>query len=241
MKRRLAHDEHEIKGHGRERHGTGFSSPLGRWKKYPDRAPQTLTHAELEAAGLVPGKFAKLDLTNGFVVEGKFIGHTHSHGKLQLLEWADCRVLLGSEVLFQPEWGAFDQLVGEKVESVFGGPADSFHYGEWNMGEASTTPSRQSPFTPQELALHDIYKTIRQWREKGFPPVEIEALAKTLTEKFPAEWLPMLETYELLVQGKSPSQTAARLREALEAHARKSDATTRDLILKGLAIASAKD
>ena len=93
----------------------------------------------------------------------------------------------------------------------------------------------------KELALHEVYRTTRQWREQSPAPAELEALGRKLLSTYSDEWLPMLETYELMVQGKSPSPVAGQLKQALEALAAKSEETTRDLITKGLALSSVKD
>lgn len=235
----IAYGETQLEGHGRERHGQGFSSPIGRWKKFPDKKPHELTDAELAQVGLKPGARAKLELVSGFVVEGIFAGATRKKNHLVLLTWKDCRVTLGNEVLYQPEWGEFDQLVGDVVDSVYGGPADSYQYGEWNMGEATTVPSRTSPFSEKELSLHEVYRKTRMYREKGVDEARLEEMNKTLVEKFPDEWLPVLELYEIAAQKKSP-QTAS-LRDHLEKYATKADPGVRDLVKKGLALATTHD
>ncbi len=237
----LSHHESQLSGHGRSRHGSGFSSPIGRWKKYAAKTPSQLSDFDLKSIGLVIGSRARLELASGFIIEGIFSGATRQADTLVLLTWKDCRVTLGSEVLYQPEWGEFDQLVGESIASVFGGPADSFEYGDWNMGEASSTPSRTSPFSETELSLHEIYRTTRIYRDKGVDDRRLEELSQTLMQRFPNEWLPALEALEVATLKNLQSPTLAPLTAHLEKIARVAEPGTRDLILKGLALAATRD
>ncbi len=237
----LAHEEKQLPGQGRERHGAGFSSPLGRWKKHPNQSPHQLTDNDLKVAGLLGGTRSRLELQTGFVIEGIFVGATRAQDSLLVLTWNECTVTCGSEVLYQPEWGEFDQVVGEKVVSVYGGPADSSHYGGWEMGEASTTPSRTSPFSEKELALHEVYRKTRIYREKGTDEPRLDELAITLLHKYPEEWLPALETLELFSHKNSKSNSVDLLRAHLEKLAERSKAPTQELIRKGLALATTAD
>jgi phenylalanine-4-hydroxylase len=187
------------------------------------------------------GHRATLELTTGFTIEGVFLGHIRHGQKLVLLTWKDCTVRFGSEVLYQPEWGEFDQVVGEKITSVFGGPADSNRYGDWNMGEATTTPARTSPFSEKELSLHELYRKTRVYREKGVDEAHLESLTDSLLTQFESEWLPALEAYEVLVRDHKNSPQVPRLKQHLEKIAARVAPSTRTLITKGIILAPVRD
>lgn len=197
----LAKDEKQLSGQGRERHGHGFSSPFGRWKKHPNKPASLLTDTELEIMGLQKGKKCRLEFTSGFVIEGDVINWIRKGNGLGVIQWNNCKVTRGSEVYYKPEWGEFDQLVGEKAVSVHGGPADREAYGEYELGKVSTTPGRLSPFTEEEKNTFDLYTEIEKKRERNtFDSEELKTFAEKVEKKAPKEWLLDLEILELAKQ-----------------------------------------
>src|SRR5690606_29635328 len=103
-------------------------------------------------------------------------------------------------VFFEPSWGEFDMAVGCSVTSVFGGPADREAYGSMEVGEATTSPARESPFTADELALFDMYAELRSIREALKASPNDSSIAERLDRAiarvhsvFPKEWLLRLE------------------------------------------------
>lgn len=226
----------QMPGHGRERHGSGFSSPLRRWKGAPAKPLHSLTDADLKKMGLERGKRGHLAFDSGFEVSGILAGWTRTDGKLQLLTWKDCRVTRGSETFFEPAWGEFDMAVGEKVTSVWGGPSDRASYGEFNVGKASSSPGRTSPFSSDELRLFDAYAQLRRARESK-NSAELASLAAAILKDWPNEWLLSMELLELSYDDKPAWQPAVEANLAnLE---KQGDSHVRDLIRKGRTLLAA--
>lgn len=226
----------ELPGHGRSRHGSGFSSPLGRWRGAAPKATAEQSDADLKKAGIEKGKATQLVFASGIEVTGTVIGWTRIDGKLVLLTWDNCRVTRGAEIFFQPEWGAFDMAVGESVTAVFGGPADHAAYGEFDVGQANSKPGRSSPFTDEEKSLFALYADLRKLRET--PDAQAtERLAERVTQNFPGEWLLQLELYELGRAAHSQSEWLKGIEASLR-RLEKSGPPRSELIRKGLEIAA---
>jgi phenylalanine-4-hydroxylase len=197
----LAYEEQQMDGHGPERHPGGFSSPLGRWRCYPEKAPQLLNDSELrDHCGIVEGQRAHLTFNSGIEVEGICERLARRSGQLVMITWKDCCVRWGNQQLFQPDWGPFDMVVGDRVSSVYGGPADREQFGEREGVNASTTPGRESPYTATERQLFDFYQKVRDLRGKGQVRdriLEVRSLTRQVLNYHPREWLLLLELLEL--------------------------------------------
>ena len=202
----------ELAGHGRIRHPQGFSSPIGRWKKLPDKDPQNFSNSDLKEAGLQRGRSVVIDFVSGFRLEGT-LWHIFRHkGKLLYLTFSHCKVTRGDQVYFDPAWGAFDLAVGTKVVSVHGGPADRETFGDYETGNVSTAPGRTSPYADSELRSFDLFSQIRQQREGNVLPAEmirtLETIANKYTSEHSAEWLLGIELLELATQRLKEQQGA---------------------------------
>ncbi len=196
----------ELPGQGSERHRHGFSGPLGPWQAYPQRNPADLHEHELSAINLCIGQVGELSLSSGVVISGRVKHMLRRAGKLLLITWDQCRVQRGSEVLFIPEWGEFDQPVGISIPSVFGGPADRQAYGDFYIGTPSSSPGRRTPYSEAEKSLFALYQRVRELRNADAPLANapftsaLNAIATTLIEVYPEEWLLAVELCELLAQ-----------------------------------------
>jgi phenylalanine-4-hydroxylase len=241
----LAYGDRQIDGHGRERHGDGFSSPLGRFLKASVRAPHTFTDEELATFGVAPGKRAILDLETGVRVEGTVVGTTRRDGKLLLITWKDCTVRRGDEVLFRPEWGEFDQAIGEAVPSVFGGPADMDRYGDIDIGQATTSPARATPYTAHELKTFDAYRALRNLRQQGdFTASRWTELVERVVREHADEWLLHLELVEVACHAERSGVSVpwkGTVTAALDAARNRWSDVDRELLDKGIALASQAD
>ncbi len=194
-----------LEGQGTTQHPTGFSTPIGRFKSWPDRDPSRISDQDLRA-------LTALEFTNGFVVRGKVTALVRDPKteRLLIVKWRECTVTRGGEVYFRPEWGDFDMGVGTSVVSVYGGPANREAFGSHDVGTASTTPGRTSPFTALERRAFDAYSAVRALREQP-DRAAARRLAESVARDFPDEWLLRLETLELF---HDPDLDAALARDA---------------------------
>lgn len=230
----LAIGERVLSGQGVEHHPHGFSSPLGRIEGLA-KDPATAADGDLASIGVRIGERGKLAFESGFVVEGRLIQATRADGKLVILKWHDCTVTRGGKIVFEPAWGDFDMAIGTRVVSVFGGPADRENYGQHDVGHATTTPGRTSPFTSGERRAFELYAEAKAIREAP-NALRANALADKAESEFPREWLLRLESIELL-SGARRAEAEAKIR----AEALAFDADVQWLIRQGLSLADVAD
>ncbi|GIL18059.1 MAG: phenylalanine 4-monooxygenase [Oligoflexia bacterium] len=180
----LSYQDHELKGHDRRYHQAGYGTAVGPWKNKVD---------------LTVGKNLTLEYTSGVKVQGDLVSALYQDEKLILLSFQNCVVTYKNQTLFDPAWGTYDLAVGEKVISVFGGPADRVAYGEVEDFPAKRVPKRT--FSEKELLQQKIYLEIRELREKKISGIELEKKLTDLLDvqgkNFPEDWLFVLEAYEL--------------------------------------------
>ena len=238
----------QMPGQGRERHGQGFSSPIGRWKGVGTKLPQDLNESDLAAIGLVRGRTAVLEFVSGFRVEGTLWHIMHRDGRIQYLTWNNVTVRRGNEVFYEPSWGEFDMIVGTAAVSVYGGPADRETYGEYELGNVGTSPGRTSPYSPRELRLFDAYSRVRSVRDSGGSLAMSSDLASVadLAASSDGEWLLGLELLELAAQrglkGRSGGEDAdwsrrmTAVRASVDAEAARVGGVTADLVRHGIAL-----
>ncbi len=191
----LSEGGEQLPGQGPDQHPEGFSTPLGPIK---DDSFQSYVRK------VEKGKRSRLEFQSGIVVEGIIGSLIQKNGKVLGIKWLDCHVFQGEKTFFQPSWGDFDMLFGEKAISVYGGPADRIAYGDFEIGQATTSPGRKSPFTPSEESLFRLYTKVNHLRllwegtkDQTLLGKEVETFYHLVEEKFPEEWLIKIELIEL--------------------------------------------
>ncbi len=200
----IACDEQELEGQGTSQHPDGFSSPIGFWKKAPDREPQTLSAKELKDLGVAIGQNKSIEFVSGFKVSGDIAHLEFRNGNLVLIKWKNCSVTAGNKVYFDPSWGDFDMIVGSTVTSVYGGAADREKFGKYKLGETKTSPKRTSLPSATEQKIYQTFKKSRELRETLKKGVHIDTaqiaaqFAAECAHNFPSNWLLRLESLEIL-------------------------------------------
>ncbi len=226
---------HEIKGHDKDYHSHGFSSPLGFVEGFEDCLSWASTE-DLASLGLVVGQSCVLNYESGVRVEGVLKGSQRTPRKeLCLLSFDDCTVTFRGKTLFMPEWGVFDMAVGSKIESVFAGPADRKSYGHTDSFAKKTVPKRVQ--SKKEAGLNQYYQKIRDLRQSGNPSVDTAtALFHGLESDFPSDWLTRLELTELTYKMPNGESLREQLVNSLKMIAQKENQNA-SVINDGLALA----
>ena len=193
----LSDQNKELIGHGINYHKDGFGSPIGKLEGI-NIAIEDMSPTDLEAYGIVEGKFVELRFEGGVCVKGKIItGKRDIQGKIQLISFSNCTVNYNSEILFNPDWGTYDMAVGKNVVSVFAGPADDNSFE--NTRKKPKTTSVPINYSKEELELHSFYGEVRSIRDsKVCDILKIEPIYNNIKLNFPNEWLILLEIYEIL-------------------------------------------
>ncbi len=210
----LSYGGQELKGHSRAEHSNGYSSPLGVLKD-THKAPHKMTLSELKNRYSNKAKDMELDFAGGWRLKGSLLEARSKNNQLILLRFKNCHVLRGDEVYYKPEWGVFDLALGEKVCSVFGGPADRLAYKDLESFKVAHVPS-YSPTSDQQK-LFAFYQKIRRVRESADRVANVflalmEEHNKTFAKK---HWLAGVELLELAYLFKRPESEKALLKRQL--------------------------
>lgn len=194
----LSIEGQEIPEHGRLRHPAGFSSPVGYWKIKDTTFPQALEPSFLTALGISKGKLAHLVLVDDTEIKGTVTDLHRHNGRLVMISWINCTVTRKRQIVFHPDWGEFDMLVGTRITRVYGGPGDPEKFGDYALGTVSSTASRSSPFSRQETERFELYRRLRYLRESGNVAIsEIETMAREIIAAHRSEWLLAIELLEV--------------------------------------------
>ena len=188
----LSYKEQQLKGHGALEHAEGYSSPLGVLQD-TQKPPHSLT--ELKNRYTTKHGFMELAFAGGWRLKGKLLEGVSKAGALILLRFKDCEVRRGDKIYYKPEWGLFDLALGEKVTSVFGGPADRFAYGDLENFEVAHVPAYR-PTEEQKKALA-FYQKIRKARSSNKKEALFTELMEEYNKYFPTLWLTGVELLEL--------------------------------------------
>jgi phenylalanine-4-hydroxylase len=192
----LCYDSKMLPGHGRNYHSDGFGSPVGKLKGHA--APlESLSDISLETYGIIIGQSVVLDFESGVRVVGLLNSITRREGKIILMTLDECLVSLRDHVLFMPAWGLYDMAVGEKIVSVYSGPADQEAFGLSYPVPVEKT--HKIHHTSKAFKLHEFYRQVTALRKQDLKSSTIKELLKVVIAEFPKEWLLLLEIYELLI------------------------------------------
>ena len=191
----LAWQDKQLVGHGKSYHHHGFSSPIGKLKK--TSTPLENMHIDdLASIGVFPGEKAKLEFESGVIVEGVLSNvYRNRYGVNMIMTFNDCTVTYNGGVLFDPSWGVYDMAVGEKIVSVFSGPADIVAFNDEPYVPKETTHKIQ--YSAERLRLHELYQQVRDARSQN-DMSNIPGIWQELKVQFAGDWLCALEILEIV-------------------------------------------
>lgn len=207
----LSLSDAQLEGHGPDYHSHGYSTPLGGFNGWSG----DLSSISLKDLGVVEGQPAKLNFDSGIVVSGKVRNIFEKNGTPLLIQFEDCSVNKGDEVLFAPDWGLFDMALGSKVPSVFGGPADRTRFEATEDFVTAKVPPRN--FSDDDKSSFQMFSEVRQVRENKLPTSEvIESLVNKWSQSKSKNWLVGLEIVELAKTSNPASDIETRISKEVE-------------------------
>jgi len=210
----MAIDNRQIKGHGRDYHHDGFSSPVGKLKGHA-MPLEDLPITELNYFGIEEGKEVVLNFESGIIVNGEVQKILSLNQKVQLITFSDCTIKdKEGKLLFDPAWGFYDMAVGEKIVSVFCGAADKEAFVEISYRSNTETHRQEYDFNTKEL--HLLYQQVRDRRQKGGDFGFLGNAWLRLQKNHYDDWLCALEILEILEHEEVEPQLAKEIRTFLE-------------------------
>lgn len=185
----IAYQYKELENQGIARHKDGFGCPVGKIKSKDS---------------------SKIVWESGVELTGKLASEIKKDSKTLVMTFKDCKVTFEGRTLFDPSWGEYDLILGEKVASVFGGAADKEAYGELEDFVAKKIPPKK--YTDVQQTLFILYQKVRSLRASLSSNSNIEkdlsSLLEDVSKNHPKDWLLKLEILELAYQLKvKPSWT----------------------------------
>jgi phenylalanine-4-hydroxylase len=213
----LAVNNKQLKGHGKNYHKDGFSSPIGKLKGY-EKSLEDFTSDELRTAGIETGKEISLTFESGITVSGKVADIFTKNNKNVLIKVEKCTVLdEKGRVLFDPSWGIYDMAVGEQITSVFCGAADKDAFLE--ITYKSKTGTHHPEYDQKTKELHKLYQQVRNRRHNGGDLGFLGNVWMMLQKFHHDDWLCALEILELLDHEGAEPALAAEIKQFLEEEA----------------------
>jgi phenylalanine-4-hydroxylase len=203
----------QLKGHGKDHHKDGFSSPAGKLKGI-DSPLEDLTGDQLANIGIKEGENAVLDFESGLVLTG-IVKNIHSSGdKNQVITFSNCTVKdKDGKTLFEPDWGVYDMAIGEKIISVFCGAADKDEFLE--IAYKSNMETHHVQYDESTLQLHKLYQQVRNRRQEGGDYGYLGNVWRMLQREHHDDWLCPLEILELLDHENAEPVLANEIRDFL--------------------------
>ena len=197
----LASKGKELIGHGKEYHTEGYGTPIGKLEGV-NLPIEDMSPKDLVAYGIVEKKHIELNFEGGVKVSGKIItGKRDLQGKILLISFNECTVTYNKQILFKPEWGIYDMAVGEKIVSVYAGPASDESFDD--LHTVSKVKTKKIKYSKKEKELFKLYKKVRSFRENK--KTNFKLLANVYSEiqsKYKNEWLILFEIYEIIYDSK---------------------------------------
>ena len=117
----------ELLNHGPDYHNGGYSSPIGKLKKF-NKPINQLSKNEINKINLHKNETTTLEFQNNISVHGTVHSILRKKRRLLIITFTNCTVKHNQKLLFKPEWGNYDLICGSKITSAYGGPCDSSKY-----------------------------------------------------------------------------------------------------------------
>ncbi|QNL48347.1 aromatic amino acid hydroxylase [Olivibacter sp. SDN3] len=232
----LAVNNKQINGHAKERHSSGFGSPVGKLVDH-EISLEDFTDELLQSTGIIKNQEVQLEFTSGIKVSGIVKNILYRYGKIVLISLSQCTVrnITDEAVYFRPEWGDYEMAVGEKIVSVFCGAADKNAYEETIIPTQTIIPSPN--YSKETQALHQLYQHVRDIRTNKSPIDQLPVIWEKLSTHYPKEWLCPLEILELLLKHDELHEIAHDIKHYLLTKATQ-ETTLSKLIHDGLQLAA---
>ncbi|MFO7719513.1 MAG: aromatic amino acid hydroxylase [Gillisia sp.] len=193
----LSSREKELVGHGTHDHPDGFGSPLGKLKGI-NLAIEDMSPRDLRAYDIYEGEHITFEFEGGVTVKGEIItGSRNLQGKIILISLKNCTVQYQDEILFKPEWGNYNMVIGKSIISAFAGPADPKSFDLITHKPSSTTI--KSKKTAEKEELESLYESVRNIRNGENTKFSLQAAFDIAKKYHPKDWLLSIEIYELVV------------------------------------------
>tara|TARA_B100000073_G_scaffold141776_1_gene116696 strand:- start:3271 stop:5004 length:1734 start_codon:yes stop_codon:yes gene_type:complete len=228
----LSNNHIEIEGHGKGKHPQGYGGALGVLSDIGLPLHQ-LDSIQLKQIGLIKNKNTKLKFEGGLTVEGRVDNILKIKNTPILISLVECEVHLNNKILYKPEWGTYDLSCGNKIVSVFGGPAD------WNKFYNYKPPLEKSIHQSSNLnadtkELNTLYGEVKKLIINNAKNDNYIPILEKLYTDYPEDWLLCMEIYEKIYNDNLLENEVKQLRAHINKFSEEKHMA--DTIKRGLSI-----
>ena len=178
--------------HGPKYHFHGYSSPLGNLSKYK-KPIHKLNKNEVNEAKIKEGNIIFLMFENEIVLNGYIKNILKMNSRIILITFTKCTLKYKKQILFEPSWGNYDLICGAKINSVYGGPADSNNYYEQIGNEKYNLKKNQQQ---KYKTLNRFFKKIHDLKKTKNNELELFKLYTKMKKDRINDWLLKYEFLE---------------------------------------------
>ncbi|MEJ2131079.1 MAG: aromatic amino acid hydroxylase [Gammaproteobacteria bacterium] len=172
----------------------GLIAPLGSLRE--GTSNEVLRRCEAARAAI--GNELTLEFDSHISVRGRVRNVVERMGQPLMLSLEPACVFRGERVFWTPRHGAFHLALGERVRSVFGGPADRERFEDERPFTPHAVPARE--LSAEEARAQRLYASIRRERDAkqaDRDPSQVRRLMEEFLGDRDAEWLAGVELLEL--------------------------------------------
>ncbi len=195
----LAYQDKELENQGKEHHAHGFSTALGKAEVHLQNSQIIEIQKCTDWLSLSSRESQEIEVffKSGIHLKGHFSDCTIKDQKVLIVHFSSAEMYQLKECLFDKSWGSFDLAIGERVVSVYAGPADKIKYGDIEPYPPQVVPPKVRSLEFQNLDL--LYKKVREIRAH-FSAEKMNDLTQILEDlkaHHSKDWLLPLEIYEI--------------------------------------------
>lgn len=181
----ISYNDQEISSHDKSYHKDGYGTPVG----------EIVSH---QWGDLKSGNNYSIKFKSGVHIEGHLEKILDVSTSAKILTFSTATALFKDEVLFKPTWGLYDVVLGQKVTSVFGGPADRIAYGD--MDDFVATKLSLPIYSEKQKIIFSFYQRVRDLRQNK-KQADFDALFSEILKEASLEWLLFVELFEICIMG----------------------------------------
>ena len=226
----LCYNNSEIDGHGTKTHSSGYGAALGNIIPL-NKSLYELSDEELKTINVEPKKHSTIKFYNGLVVSGIINNIIKFEGKPILITLDNASARLEDNVLFRPAWGQYDLACGNKVVSIYGGPADWNNYQNLELTKKDIS-YHSSNLTEDTEYLNKLYGKVEKLRNEKAASEDYITILKIIYKEYDKEWLLCMIIYEIIYKEQSIRNEVQFLKNYLITF--KSDLQLKNAIERGL-------
>ncbi len=176
----ISYRDRQVEGHSKDYHLHGYGCPVG----------------VFQLTGTIENnQTVQMKYTSGIVVNGQIKKILKISESAQIVTLINASAKLNDKVLFDPAWGDYDIAVGQKIVSVFGGPADRKEYGDTDDFVAARV--QQPTYSDQQKNLFSLYQAIRDFRKSESSADVLQKIFSQCLETAADQWLLFIELLEI--------------------------------------------